>query len=125
MQCHPQGDTITFMITYKKAQLKANLQFSEPYEKHWILKNFKVNEFKMKASYISIKAIETTLLSLKQEYNIGTKTISDLLTEEEKLLNIKLNLYNAKKDYLIAYFKIKSLEGLLLDSFEGYLPNIN
>ena len=45
MQCHPKGDTITFMITYKKGQLKANLQFSEPYEKHWLLKKFKVNEY--------------------------------------------------------------------------------
>ena len=54
MQCHPQGDTITFMITYKKAQLKANLQFSEPYEKHWILKNYKVNEFNGSDDWTSI-----------------------------------------------------------------------
>lgn len=88
-------------------------------------KDFKINESLMKANIASIKASETSILSLKQEFSIGTKTISELISEEEKLLNTKVNYFNAKKDYLMSYFKIKSLEGSLLDEFKKYLPDIN
>lgn len=88
-------------------------------------KDFKINESLMKANIASIKASETSLLSLKQEFSIGTKTISELISEEEKLLNTKVNYFNAKKDYLIAYFKIQSFEGTLLHNFKEYIPDIN
>ena len=45
------------------------------------------------------------------------KTVSNLLAT--------VDLLDSKKDYLINYFKIKSLEGSLLKSFENYLPTIN
>ena len=79
----------------------------------------------MRANKTTIKAIETALLSLQQEFIIGTKTFSDLVGEEEKLLAAKVNYFNAKKDYLISYFNIKSLEGTLLDIFKEYLPGLN
>ena len=62
-----------------------------------IYKDYRINESKMKANEANIQAIETSLLSLKQEYNIGTKTISELIGEEEKLLEAKVNYFNAKK----------------------------
>ena len=68
---------------------------------------------------------EQLLQSLKEEYLIGTKTISDFLEEEEKFLTLKVNYFNAKKDYLISYFKIKSLEGTLLENFKEFLPKLN
>lgn len=88
-------------------------------------KDFKINESLMKTNQISIKASETALLSLNEEYLMGTKTISDLLEEEEKLLNLKVNYFNAKKEYLLSYFKIKSLEGSLVENFKEFLPKLN
>ena len=56
---------------------------------------------------------------------LGTKTIKDLVEEEEKLLNANVNFLNSKKDYLLNYFKIKSLDGSLIKLFDKYLPSIN
>ena len=88
-------------------------------------KDFKVNQSKMESNKIIIKSIETSLSSLQEEYNIGTKTITDLVDEEEKLLNAKVNYFNSKKDYLLNYFKLKSLDGSLIKLFDNYLPTIN
>jgi len=79
----------------------------------------------MNAYLIGIEASKTALQSIKQEYLIGTKTISDLLKEEENLLDLKVNYSNAKNSYLVSYFKLKSLEGSLLDAFKEYLPTLN
>ena len=88
-------------------------------------KDFKINESNMKAILVSIEANKTALESIQQEYLIGTKTISDFLEEEQKLLSLKVNYLNTKNNYLVSYFKIKSLEGSLLDVFEEFLPNLN
>ena len=82
-----------------------------------IYKDFIVNETKMNVYLASIQASETALISLNNEYEIGTKTISDIINEEEKLLIAKVNYFNSKKYFLIAYFKIKALEGTLLQNF--------
>ena len=79
----------------------------------------------MESNLSVIKASETALEILEQEYYTGTKTISDLVEEEGKLLAAKVDYLNSKKDYLINYFKIKSLEGNLLNEFESYLPSVN
>ena len=88
-------------------------------------KDFKINESNMKAILVSIEANKTALESIQQEYLIGTKTISDFLEEEQKLLSLKVNYLNTKNNYLVSYFKIKSLEGSLLDVFEEFLPKLN
>ena len=88
-------------------------------------KDFKINESKMKSNKIIIKSIETSLRSLQEEYSIGTKTITDLVDEEEKLLKAKVNYFNSKKDFLLNYFKLKSLDGSLIKLFDNYLPSIN
>ena len=88
-------------------------------------KDFKISESKMKSNLINIKSIETSLMSLNAEYIIGTKTINDLIDEEEKLLNANFNYLNSKKDFLLNYFKIKSLDGSLIKLFDKYLTVIN
>ena len=88
-------------------------------------KDHKISELKMKANTARITASETALQSLKEEYLIGTKTISDYLEEEERLLTSKVNYSNSKKDFFLSYFKIKSLEGTLLETFKEYLPKLN
>ena len=88
-------------------------------------KDFKISESKMNANKFSIEASEIALKSLKQEYLIGTKTISDYLIEEERFLNLKVDYSNEKKEFFDSYFKIKSLEGNLLKVFDEFLPELN
>ena len=88
-------------------------------------KDFKISESNMSTNQIVIKSIETSLKSLNEEYNIGTKTITDLVNEEEKLLNANVNYLNSKKNFITNYFKLKSLDGSLIKLFEHYIPATN
>ena len=88
-------------------------------------KDLQISESNMSTNQIVIQSIETSLNSLKEEYNIGTKTITDLVNEEEKLLNANVNYLNSKKNYLTNYFKLKSLDGSLIKMFEHYIPVTN
>ena len=88
-------------------------------------KDLQISESNMLTNQIVIQSIETSLNSLKEEYNIGTKTITDLVNEEEKLLNANVNYLNSKKDFLTNYFKLKSLDGSLIKLFEHYIPVTN
>ncbi len=88
-------------------------------------KDLKINKLNMNSSLIIIKSIETALVSLKEEYSIGTKTITELVDEEEKLLNANVNYLDYKKSYLLNYFKLKSLNGSLINLFSDYLPAVN
>ena len=90
-----------------------------------IYKDFKISESNMSTNQIVIKSIETSLNSLNEEYNIGTKTITDLVNEEEKLLNANVNYLNSKKNFITNYFKLKSLDGSLIKLFEHYIPATN
>ena len=88
-------------------------------------KDFKISESNMSTNQIVIQSIETSLNSLNEEYNIGTKTITDLVNEEEKLLNANVNYLNSKKNFITNYFKLKSLDGSLIKLFEHYIPATN
>jgi len=90
-----------------------------------IYKDFEISESNMSTNQIVIQSIETSLNSLKEEYNIGTKTITDLVNEEEKLLNASVNYLNSKKNFITNYFKLKSLDGSLIKLFEHYIPATN
>ena len=112
---------------YQSQKLQVEIQLQDQKDDLSILisntyKNFKINESQMKANLSIIESVETSLTSLKEEYTIGTKTITDLVEEEEKLLNANVNYLNSKKEYLLNYFKLKSLEGSLVNIFEEYLP---
>ena len=112
---------------YQSQKLQAEIQLQDQKDDLSILisntyNNFKINESQMKANLSIIESIETSLTSLKEEYRIGTKTITDLVEEEEKLLNANVNYLNSKKEYLLNYFNLKSLEGSLVNIFEEYLP---
>ncbi len=89
------------------------------------LKDFKISETRMQSNLTVIKASETAIKSLKEEYSLGTKTITDLIEEEGTLLDARVNYFDSKKEFLVNYFKIKSLEGTLLNDFKKYLPQIN
>ena len=127
---YQQGIKNSNIRKYQSQILQAELNFEDYKEDLKILisntyKDFKVSEAKMKSNLAVIKASQTALESLNQEYDFGTKTITDLIEEEGNLLSTTVDYLDSKKDYLINYFKIKSLEGTLLNTFENYLPAIN
>ena len=127
---YQQGIKNSNIRKYQSQILQAELNFEDYKEDLKILisnsyKDFKVSEAKMKSNLAVIKASQTALESLNQEYDFGTKTITDLIEEEGNLLSNTVDYLDSKKDYLINYFKIKSLEGTLLNTFENYLPAIN
>ena len=125
-----QGKNNSNIRKYQSKMLQAEMKLLDEKENLEILilntfKDFKISESQMHSNNVIIKSIETSIDSLREEYDIGTKTISELVDEEEKLLNANVNFLNSKKDYLLSYFKIKSLDGSLLNLFEDYLPSIN
>ena len=127
---YQQGIDDSNIRKYKSQILQSEFNYEDLKEDLQIqisntVKDFKISDAKMKSNLAIIKANETALESLKQEYDIGTKTITDLIEEEGNLLSTKVDYLNFKKDYLVNYFKIKSLEGTLLNIFENYLPSIN
>ena len=127
---YQQGIKNSNIRKYQSQILQAELNFEDYKEDLTILisntyKDFKISEAKMKSNLAVIKASQTALESLNQEYDFGTKTITDLIEEEGNLLSATVDYLDSKKDYLINYFKIKSLEGTLLNTFENYLPDIN
>ena len=127
---YQQGIKNSNIRKYQSQILQAELNFEDYKEDLKILisntyKDFKVSEAKMKSNLAVIKASQTALESLNQEYDFGTKTITDLIEEEGKLLSATVDYLDSKKDFLVNYFKIKSLEGTLLNTFENYLPAIN
>jgi hypothetical protein len=69
-----------------------------------------------------IESIPTSVESIQEKYNIGTKTINELIDAESELLNVKVNLNTSKKDMILNYFNIMALEGSLISSYEKYLP---
>jgi len=114
-----QSQILQSELNYEDYKEDLNILISNAY------KDFKVSEAKMNSNLTVIKASETALKSLNQEYDLGTKTISDLIEEESKLLSITVEYLDSKKEYLINYFKIKSFEGSLLKIFEKYIPPVN
>ena len=54
LQCHPKGDTITFMIGYQGGELFLDAQLAKPYKKRWVLKKPKINEHKGSDEWTSI-----------------------------------------------------------------------
>ena len=84
-----------------------------------------ISKSSIKTNLKRIDTIETSIEIIKEEYDIGTKSITDLIDAESDLLDVNVTYLNAKKDYILNYFKIKALEGNLLELFKNYIPKIN
>ena len=127
---YQKGQDDSNIRKFRSQMLQAEIELKDSKEDLKILlantyKDFKINQSKMESNIIIIRSIETSLQSLKEEYQIGTKSITDLIDEEEKLLKANVDFLNYKRDFLLNYFKIKSLDGSLIDLFKEYLPTIN
>ncbi len=88
-------------------------------------KNYLISKSNLNTSLLTIEYANTLLQSTQEEYNLGTKSITDLIEAETNLLNVKVEYFNANKNYLINYFNLLALDGSLIKLFEEYLPNYN
>ena len=88
-------------------------------------KNYLVSQSNLKTSLLTIDYATTLLESTQEEYNLGTKSITDLIDAETNLLNKKVEYFNANQEFLINYFNLLALDGSLIKLFEEYLPNYN
>ena len=90
-----------------------------------LVNNYNVFKSQIESTLSSIEANEVTLDLIEKEYELGLRVFSDVLDQEQKLLDASLENFNRNKDFLITYFEILSLEGKLIDEFKEYLPQIN
>jgi len=90
-----------------------------------LYKNYLISKSNISSNNKQLKSIQTSLDSIKEEYKIGTKTITDLIDAESELLDVNVNYHSSRKDMILNYFNILALEGSLLENFENYLPDYN
>ena len=88
-------------------------------------KDYKVSISNLKTSEIKIKYANILLETTNEEYNLGTKSITDLIDAESQLLDANVEYFNANKNYLLNYFNLLALDGSLIKLFEEYLPKMN
>ena len=88
-------------------------------------KDYVVSISNLKTSKIKIKYSNTLLETTTEEYNLGTKSITDLIDAESEVLNANVEYFNANKNYLLNYFNLLALDGSLIKLFEEYLPKSN
>ena len=106
-------------IEYEDLKESLNIEVSNYF------KNYLVSKSNLNTSLLTIDYADTLLQSTQEEYNLGTKSITDLIEVETNLLNVKVDYFNANKNYLINYFNLLALDGSLIKLFEQYLPNDN
>ena len=114
-----QSQLLQAELTLDDAKQDLSIQASNLY------KNYLISKSNITSNNKQIESIQTSLESIQEEYNIGTKTINELIDAESELLNVKVNLNSSKKDMILNYFNIMALEGSLISSFEKYLPEYN
>ena len=114
-----QSQLLQAELTLDDAKQDLSIQASNLY------KNYLISKSNIISNNKQIESIQTSLESIQEEYNIGTKTINELIDAESELLNVKVNLNTSKKDMILNYFNIMALEGSLISSFEKYLPEYN
>ena len=115
---------------YQSQLLQAELRFEDSNQDLIIqasnlYKDFLISKSNIASNNKQLMSIQTSLESIREEYNIGTKTITDLIDAESELLNVNVNYHSSKKDMILNYFNIMALEGSLISTFEKFLPNYN
>ena len=114
-----QSQILQSELSYEDLKADLEIQVSN------LFKNYLISKSKIKSNLLRIESIETSLKSIKEEYKIGTKTLTDLIESESELLSVNVNYFNAKKDLILNYFQIQAIQGSLIGLFKNYLPVSN
>ena len=88
-------------------------------------KDYQISISNLNTSKLKIKYANILLETTTEEYQLGTKSITDLIDAESQLLDANVEYFNANKNYLVNYFNLLALDGSLIKLFEEYLPNLN
>ena len=88
-------------------------------------KDYLIGISNLKALKVKIKYANILLETTNEEYNLGTKSITDLINAETQLLEANVEYFDANKNYLLNYFNLLALDGSLIKLFENYLPKLN
>lgn len=67
----------------------------------------------IRAGEAAIRAVNETLMSLRTEVNVGSRTVTDLLNAEQEALSSRLGLINSKHDEVVWSFTLLSSIGRL------------
>ena len=89
-----------------------------------LINNYKIYQSQLESSLVQIEANKILLDVLTKEYESGIKTFTDLIDQEEQLLEAYLYNFSKNKDLLITYFQILAIEGKLVEVFKDYLPKL-
>ena len=89
-----------------------------------LINNYKIYQSQLESSLVQIEANKILLDVLTKEYESGIKTFTDLIDQEEQLLEAYLYNFTKNKDLLITYFQILAIEGKLVEVFKDYLPKL-
>ncbi|GFZ87027.1 type I secretion protein TolC [Rickettsiales bacterium] len=76
-------------------------------------KNIEVAKSAIKSSQDAINAAQIALLATQQEYDLGTKTMLDILDAERELFATRVNLTKAKHEHMILSYRLIFLMGML------------
>ena len=114
-----QSKLLQSELTFEDTKQDLTIQASNLY------KNYLISKSNISSNNKQLKSIQTSLDSIKEEYKIGTKTITDLIDAESELLDVNVNYHSSRKDMILNYFNILALEGSLLENFENYLSDYN
>ena len=68
------------------------------------------------------EAAEKTRDAYQQQFNIGQRTLLDLLDSENELFRARISLTNAQYDELFTMYRVLNSIGALLDSLEIIAP---
>lgn len=114
-----QSQLLQSELNFEDKKQDLNIQAANLY------KNYLISKSNIASNNKQLQSIQTSLDSIREEYKIGTKTITDLIDAESDLLNVNVNYHSSRKDMILNYFNIMALEGSLIENFENYLPDYN
>ncbi len=114
-----QSQLLQSELNFEDKKQDLNIQAANLY------KNYLISKSNIASNNKQLQSIQTSLDSIREEYKIGTKTITDLINAESDLLNVNVNYHSSRKDMILNYFNIMALEGSLIENFENYLPDYN
>ena len=113
-QIHSRTKQQYFAYEEAKAELEKKLR-SVKKELVSTLNNIKALENSIKAYRQAVSSATTSYTATQDEYNIGTKTIVDLLNSIQIKYRAEGDLMNARYDYLLFSLKLNLLTGKLTD----------
>jgi type I secretion outer membrane protein, tolC family len=113
-QIHSRTKQQYFAYEEAKAELEKKLR-SVKKELVSTLNNIKALEDSIKAYRQAVSSATTSYTATQDEYNIGTKTIVDLLNSIQIKYRAEGDLMNARYDYLLFSLKLNLLTGKLTD----------